>query len=113
LSNVLPIQNRVKRFRHPKGGATHYEPENEEHLKGKKVLVESAKKRGLNAKTEVMIGKHVTDVLIEGNQPFAVEFHCSKCNSKEISERTLLARGRLHGARSSELKLRQKKGKEL
>ena len=85
---VLPRENRIKHFRHPKGGFSHYEPETEEHLNGKKVLMEIATKLGLKAQTEVMIGNHVTDVLIDGDQPLAIEFQCSKCNSKEISDRT-------------------------
>jgi hypothetical protein len=84
---VLPIQGKIKHFRHPIGGASHYEPETEEHLNGKKVLMEISRKLGLIAQTEVMIGNHVTDVLIEGSQPLAIEFQCSKCNSKEISDR--------------------------
>jgi competence CoiA-like predicted nuclease len=85
---VLPIQNRLKHFRHPKGSKSHYEPETEEHLNGKKVLLNIATKLGFTAKTEVAIGEHVCDVLIEGEQPLALEFQCSKCNAKEISERT-------------------------
>jgi len=86
---VLPSIGRIKHFRHPKGGSSHYEPETEEHLRGKRSLMDIAKKLNLSAKTEVKIGKHVTDVLIEGNQPLAIEFQCSKCNTKEIEERIL------------------------
>ena len=51
------------------------------------MLIEIASKLGLKWDLERAIGKHVTDVYIEGEQPLAIEFQCSKCDSTEISER--------------------------
>lgn len=81
-----PTQKRIKHFRH-ETGESHYEPETDEHIMGKTAILELASKLGLNAETEVRIGEHITDVFIKGKQPLAVEFQCSKCQSKEISER--------------------------
>ncbi len=47
-----------------------------------------ALKLGLKATLEPPIGNHVPDVLLDGEQPLAIEFQCSPCNSMEISERT-------------------------
>ena len=86
LIPVLPKQKRIKHFRHVTG-KSHYEPETLEHLTGKTVLMELASKLGLKAEPEVKIGEHVTDILVQGNQPLAIEFQCSKCHSTEIAER--------------------------
>ena len=85
---VLPKQEtRIKYFRHFIGKA-HQENETEEHVKGKLKIIETASKLGLKWDLERQIGRHVTDVYIEGEQPLAVEFQCSKCNSAEIADRT-------------------------
>jgi competence protein CoiA len=70
------------------GKAHGHENENDEHLKGKRVIFELASKLNLKAKLEHPISKHVTDAYFEGNHLLAIEFQCSKCNSNEVSDRT-------------------------
>lgn len=84
---VIPKQEkRIKYFRHLVGKA-HQENETEEHVKGKLKIIAIASKLGLKWDLEHEIGKHVTDVYIEDEQPLAIEFQCSKCNSTQISDR--------------------------
>jgi competence CoiA-like predicted nuclease len=78
---VIPKQEeRIKYFRHLVGKA-HQENETEEHVKGKLKIIDIASKLGLKWDLEHEIGNHVTDVYIEDEQPLAIEFQCSKCNS--------------------------------
>ncbi len=87
FSVVIPkLDKRIKYLRHTVGKA-HQENETEEHVKGKLKIIEIASKLGLKWDLEHEIGKHVTDVYIEGEQPLAIEYQCSKCNSTEISDR--------------------------
>lgn len=91
-SRVIPVlpklEGRIKHFRHRDKECPYaYERETQEHLYGKKTLMEISSKLGLKAKLEVKIGEHITDVLLEGEQPLAIEFQCSPCNSTEILER--------------------------
>lgn len=83
---VLPKRGIINYFRHIHGKA-HQEKETPEHLYGKKVLMDLASKLGLKALLEPPIGNHVPDVLLEGEQPIAIEFQCSPCNSTQILDR--------------------------